>query len=53
MTKKKKAKKRASAAVKISAPAPFSPARAYGAMLARQVASEMTPARSRRKKAPR
>jgi hypothetical protein len=50
MTKKKKAKKRAPAAVKTSAPAPFSPARAYGALLARRVASEMTPARLRRKK---
>ena len=49
---KKKSKKRAPAAVKTS-PVPFSPARAYGAMLARQVAKEMTPARTLRKKASR
>jgi hypothetical protein len=49
---KKKLKKRASAVVKTSS-APFSPARAYGAMLAKRVATELTPARSPRKKASR
>ena len=49
---KKKTKKRAPAAVKNS-PAPFSLARAYGAMLAKRVATELTPTRSARKKASR
>jgi hypothetical protein len=49
---KKKTKKRASATIKNS-PAPFSLARAYGATLAKQVATELTPARSPRKKASR
>ena len=49
---KKKAKKRKPAATKTSS-APFSLARAYGAMLAKRVATELTPARSPRKKASR
>jgi hypothetical protein len=49
---KKKTNKRKPAATKTSS-APFSPARAYGAMLAKRVATELTPARSPRKKASR
>ena len=49
---KRKPKKRASATIKNS-PAPFSLARAYGVMLAKRVATELTPARSPRKKASR
>jgi hypothetical protein len=49
---RKKTKKRTPAAVKNS-PAPFSLTRAYGAMLAKRVATELAPARSPRKKASR
>jgi hypothetical protein len=49
---KKKTKKRKPVATKASS-APFSPARTYGAILAKQVATELTPARSARKKASR
>ena len=49
---KKKTKKRAPATVKNS-PVPFSLARAYGARIAKRVATELTPARSTRKKTSR
>jgi hypothetical protein len=49
---KKKTKKRKPAVTKASS-APFSPARTYAAILAKQVATEFTPARSPRKKASR
>jgi hypothetical protein len=49
---KKKTKKRKPAATKTSS-APFSPARIYGAKLAKRVATEFTPARSPRKKTSR
>jgi hypothetical protein len=49
---KKKTKRRAPAALK-SGPAPFSLTRAYGARIAKRVATELAPARSARKKNPR
>jgi hypothetical protein len=49
---KKKTKNRKPAAAKASS-VPFSPARTYGALLAKRVATELTPARSPRKKASR